>query len=218
MNILLAGSRGRFGSTVSAFFQSKGHRVTGIESGDRIPSSEKQYDLLFLAVPISVSLDYIEMLDGDGIRIVEIGSVKEPFRKYAGRITSIHPMFGPNSFSRSGFSNIIYINDISRADSLPLIDDLFPGYNILQMTAREHDRMMADALVKPYIFSIVASNMPTQETTVSGTSGRILSELSGIVGSESPEVLRDTIMLNPFSREVIRMFQSQAEKLNDFLQ
>ncbi len=216
MRILVIGSSGNFGSTLVAFLRGNGHEVTGIDRDDEIPGLLKDYEACFLAIPLNGIMEYISR--NEHPMLVEISSVKTPMKKYSNRVVSIHPLFGPSSIGNPEFRNILFINDISQPQSLKSIEFLFPGFAITSLTADEHDRLMVELLVRPYILSILSSRTSSGTTrNVTCTSHRKLLDLSSISMAESREVLLDTIRHNPYSKEALKNLRDEMDGLfNEF--
>ena len=100
MKITVIGSSGRFGAFVSEYFRSHGNIVTSFDqnaSKRRLTESLFASEISLLATPIKETISYVEEYS-DFAHLVEVCSVKVPFRKYSGKILSIHPFFGPESF------------------------------------------------------------------------------------------------------------------------
>lgn len=203
MNILVIGSSGHFGGALASYLESNGNNVTGIDRGDRIPDPLDSFDACFLAIPIREAMDFIE--NHSHPVLIEVCSVKAPMKQYSHRIVSLHPMFGPKSIGAPEFQNIIFIHDISVPNSSSSVEALFPGFHILHMSANEHDRLMVDLLVRPYVLSMLASGTIAQEKPpVSCTSHARMLELAQVSTGESRQAMEDTIRLNPFARDAVR--------------
>lgn len=213
MKILVAGHRGNFGKAILNYFQKSGHLVTGFETGEDMPEDLSDFDACLLAVPVEAALSLIQKLRG--CSIIEICSVKEPFRKFSGKVISIHPMFGPRSIGNPDFSNIILVEDISARDGRRVVSLLFPGHRIVEMTAAEHDCLMGEVLVKPYLLSRLAGKVKGPDSKYGGTSYKTFRALSEIAFQESPQVMEDTIRLNPFTPEIVRAIKKEAGDLAD---
>ena len=201
MKILLPGYRWSFGSTVSRYFEEQGHEAHGVYRRDEILGNLHQFDLCFLAVPINEVGGYAHKIRG--IPLVEISSVKSEMKRLRGKVVSIHPMFGPRSIGDSRYRNIIFITDISPENGMDTVKSVFPGFRITGMTADEHDRAMADLLVKPYLFSMLADSMKEGPGTITGSSYSLFLQLAALSESESRSVMEDTIRLNPYSLQVL---------------
>lgn len=133
-----------------------------------------------------------------------------PFRD---RIISIHPLFGPRSFLDDELRNIVFIKDISPSGSIDLVKKLFPGFNIIEMTASEHDALVAKLQVAPYLISILA-NMINCNTELKTRSKKVLEMMAGVCNDQNRDVLLDTISRNPFSMDIIKEVQ---EKINEMV-
>ena len=217
MKILVIGSSGNFGSALVAYLKGNGHDVTGVDRGQEYPGNLMEYEACFLAMPLQAISEFISR--NEHPLLIEISSVKTPLKKYSSRIVSMHPMFGPRSINNPEFRNILFINDISPQQSLRAIESIFPGFSITSLTADEHDRLMVEMLVRPYVLSLLtirtSSVVPDKVTC---TSHRKMLELSSISQTESREVLLDTIRLNPYSHDAIKLLKDEMERLHNELQ
>ncbi len=202
MRIGIVGSGGRFGSAAASYLISKGLSVHGIHGRDFSKPFLDSVDFAILAVPISAAISIIEDC-GDRGKVIEIGSVKRPFMKYKGEIISIHPLFGPLTMGNDQFRDIIFVKDLSVARTEDIISAIFPDSLIRPMTADDHDRLMSDLLVKPYILALLGREMGYSNHEVRTGSFAKFQSVANIANSESPEVLMDTITLNPYSQEAI---------------
>ncbi len=202
MRILVAGSSGNFGKLASDLFSRRGHEVTGIGRKEQDSVDLSEFDICVLSIPVLEMGRYIEK--AQGCTIVEVSSVKNPLKKYQGKIISIHPMFGPRSFSDPDFQNIIYVDDLSAMGGKKIIETLFPGFNLVNMTADDHDRAMVEMLIKPFLMSRIASEISRETLSFSGPSQKALQNLSSIWASERPEMMEQTIRLNPYSAGAVK--------------
>ncbi|EQD67240.1 prephenate dehydrogenase [mine drainage metagenome] len=100
MKIFVLGNQGRMGTFLTDFLGKKGFSVNGSDiTGDKAQGNEDEMrdsDVLILAVPQDEALKFV-IEHEDFSNMVEIGSVKSIFRKFADKIVSIHPLFGPLS-------------------------------------------------------------------------------------------------------------------------
>ncbi|WP_297027269.1 hypothetical protein [Thermoplasma sp.] len=157
-------------------------------------------DMAFLSVPIGSAMDYISR--GDRI-YVEVSSVKSVFRKYSGSIVSIHPLFGPSSYGDGVHRTVVFISDISNVKYKEIIEEMFRGYDVVSMTAEDHDRMMVSDMIIPYLISMLVGKIEARYHT---RSFDVVRDLASLVEGENPEVVMDTIRLNPYAgmaREMI---------------
>lgn len=213
MKILIVGSSGRFGTTLMHLFSNYGHDVEGvdIQNYGMLNEGMKKSDFIFLAVPASVAMDIIEKF-GASRKIIEVSSSKDPFRKFADRIISIHPLFGPLSIDDQKLRNILFITDISFHGSEDIISTLFPGYNVISMKSEEHDRLMIELQVIPYLISMLSSRI-SNKTELKTRSRIIMDQVSDICSLQGPSTLIDTIRLNPFSNDALETMRRTIDDL-----
>lgn len=214
MKIAIIGGNGRIGRTLYKIFAKKSHYVISLDIEDRILISEldNMVDLIFLAVPSTEAVKFIEQNPG-ARNFVELSSVKEPFKKYSGTIVSIHPLFGPMSADPKGRKQIAFINDISREGSCGLVRELFSDFDVLSLTADEHDKAMANLLVSPYLLSIISKRLLKADTFLLTNSFRRGIEFSSLIDNENPRIVNDTISLNPYAKDVFHEIQQHVENI-----
>lgn len=213
MRIALAGATGNFGKLARIYFSEGGHSVVGIGRDNWASTDFSAFDVCFLSVPVTEVGNYLQYCNDS--TVIEISSVKEPLKKYSGRLVSIHPIFGPRSIGDPRFRNIIYVEDLSIEGGRDIVQRLFPGFKIIDLTADEHDRSMVEVLIKPFIMSRIASLISIDNLGFKGPSQSVLQQLASISGSESSGVLMDTIKLNPYARKVMTEIGAAVEKLED---
>ena len=109
---------------------------------------------------------------------------------------------------------IIFINDISTPDSLDKVKELFNGYRIISMNAREHDYLMSELLVKPYILSYISEASNTD--IVTGSYIKFL-EIEKIKHNENTEIFLDTIKYNERAMEIIINIEKKLDELKKLI-
>ena len=115
--------------------------------------------------------------------------------KYSGKILSIHPFFGPESFKDPSRRKIALITDICPVGSEFTVKKLFPDCSVIKMYSDEHDRMMASEQGLPYLISLYFRESGRSITPFTG-SGRILKEIIQLSEKESIDVMKDSIAEN----------------------
>ena len=198
MKITVLGSSGRFGSFVGEYFRSRGNTVISLDlntSQSNLADSLSSSDISLLATPLNEAISYVEEYS-EVTQLVEVCSVKAPFKKYSGKILSLHPFFGPESFKDSSRRKIALITDICPANSENIIKELFPDCSILKMDSDEHDRMMACEQGLPYLISLYFMEYERSIPPFTG-SGKILKEILQLPERESIGVMIDSITENP---------------------
>ena len=197
MKITVLGSSGRFGSFVSEYFRIQGNTVISLDmntSQSYLADSLSSSDISLLATPLKEAISYIEEYS-DLAHLVEVCSVKAPFRKYSGKILSIHPFFGPESFKDPSRRKIALITDICPVGSELTVKKLFPDCSVIKMNSDEHDRMMASEQELPYLISLYFRESGRSIPPFTG-SGRILKEIIQLSEKESIDVMKDSIAEN----------------------
>jgi prephenate dehydrogenase/chorismate mutase/prephenate dehydrogenase len=203
------GSNGRLGKTLMKIFPDA-HGID-IENSYHMEAELKEADFAFLALPVEATLNIIKRFpEYEGF--IDLTSVKSKMTSFSRHIISLHPLFGPESYEKN--KSIIFINDISRINSLDDIKNMFPGYNIISMDAEEHDTLMGEILVKPYILSYISESFNSD--IVTGSYSKFL-EIEKIKYKENPGVFIDTIKYNNNSRGIINEIEKKLQDLKKLI-
>ena len=209
MRLLVMGSNGRLGKTLMKIFPDA-HGID-IENSYHMEAELKEADFAFLALPVEATLNIIKRFpEYEGF--IDLTSVKSKMTSFSRHIISLHPLFGPESYEKN--KSIIFINDISRINSLDDIKNMFPGYNIISMDAEEHDTLMGEILVKPYILSYISESF--NSVIVTGSYSKFL-EIEKIKYKENPGVFIDTIKYNNNSRGIINEIEKKLQDLKKLI-
>ena len=209
MRLLVMGSNGRLGKTLMKIFPDA-HGID-IENSYHMEAELKEADFAFLALPVEATLNIIKRFpEYEGF--IDLTSVKSKMTSFSRHIISLHPLFGPDSYEKN--KSIIFINDISRINSLDDIKNMFPGYNIISMDAEEHDTLMGEILVKPYILSYISESFNSD--IVTGSYSKFL-EIEKIKYKENPGVFIDTIKYNNNSRGIINEIEKKLQDLKKLI-
>ena len=124
---LVIGGHGKMGGWFAEFLASQGFRVAIADPKGGLPGFDTvadwqtdplDFDLIVLATPLSATAELLEVLARRAPRglIFDLGSLKTPLRagldalvKAGCRVTSLHPMFGPDTELLSG-RHVIFID------------------------------------------------------------------------------------------------------------
>lgn len=162
-HVLVIGGAGKMGGWFADFFTSQGFDTTiadrSVEDGngrfENWTDAGIDYDVIVVAAPLAVSgriLAQLAVLKPKGL-IFDIGSLKSPLidglaelRDADCRVTSLHPMFGPETQLLSGHHLIIC--DAGVPEATQAAKDLFGSTMVeqLDMGLDDHDRMIAYVL------------------------------------------------------------------------
>src|SRR6185437_13486097 len=156
--------RGKMGAWFADFLASQGFSVIIADPQGGLPGFNTiadwrqdplDFDLIVLATPLRVTAGLLEILARRAPRglIFDLGSLKTPLRagldalvKAGCRVTSLHPMFGPDTALLSG-RHVIFI-DLGVAEALREAQELFAPTMAerVVMSLDEHDRLIAYVL------------------------------------------------------------------------
>ncbi|MBT8083939.1 MAG: prephenate dehydrogenase/arogenate dehydrogenase family protein [Woeseia sp.] len=161
--VLIIGGAGKMGGWFVDFFSSQGFVTVvadaAIEDGDQRFSdwhdAGLDFDVIVVATPLATSGELLLELAELAPRalIFDIGSLKSPLRKglYALRdagckVTSLHPMFGPDTDLLSG-RHLIFV-DVGCAAATASAREMFAATMVeqLEMNLDDHDRLIAYVL------------------------------------------------------------------------
>lgn len=162
-SVLVIGGAGKMGGWFVDFFSSQGFLTSvadpSLSDGERHfrdwRAAGVDYDIIVVAAPLAISGNIMQELAGLAPRglVFDIGSLKSPLRsgllalKDAGcNVTSLHPMFGPDTDLLSG-RHLVFI-DAGNAAATSEAKELFSATMVeqLDMDLDDHDRLIAYVL------------------------------------------------------------------------
>jgi len=161
--VLVIGGAGKMGGWFAEFFASQGYATviadSGVEDGPgqyhNWTDAGVDYDVIVIATPLAVSgriLAQLAVLKPSGL-IFDIGSLKTPLidglQKLHGagcRVTSLHPMYGPDARLLSGH-HLIFC-DVGSHEATVAAKKLFAATMVeqLDMSLDDHDRLISYVL------------------------------------------------------------------------
>ncbi len=161
--VLVIGGAGKMGRWFVDFFASQGFATTVADASVQDDVAQFRnwtdagvdFDVIVVAAPLAVSgriLAQLAVLKPQGL-VFDIGSLKSPLLDglkellSAGcRVTSLHPMYGPDTRLLSG-RHLIFC-DVGNADATAAAKELFAATMVeqLDMGLEDHDRLIAYVL------------------------------------------------------------------------
>jgi chorismate mutase/prephenate dehydrogenase len=235
---LVIGGHGRMGRWFADFLASQGYAVEvadpagpvpGCTHRDRWQDSPLDHELIVVATPLGTTADVLLELASrrpPGI-VFDLASLKTPLRAglaalvSAGcRVTSIHPMFGPDTDLLSG-RHVILI-DLGHAEALASAEQLFAPTmaNRVVMGLDEHDRLIAYVLglshaVNIAFFTALASSGESAPklARMSSTTFDAQLDVASRVAAESPALYFEIQALNEYGGESLSALLFAVEKL-----
>ena len=162
-SVLVIGGAGKMGGWFVDFFASQGYStsiadrraVSGVESFRDWRDAGVEHDVIVVATPLAVSGRILVELAAQPPRglVFDIGSLKTPLRAGlkalvdAGcSVTSLHPMYGPDTELLSG-RHLIFV-DVGVPEATARAKELFASTMVqqLEMGLDDHDRLIAYVL------------------------------------------------------------------------
>ena len=235
---LVIGGRGKMGGWFAEFLASQGFRVTIADPRGALPGFDHvadwqadplDFDLIVLATPLRATTQLLQFLARRAPRglIFDLGSLKTPLRAglealvEAGcRVTSLHPMFGPDTELLSG-RHVIFI-DLGNSDALQEAQELFAPTMAerVVMGLDEHDRLIAFVLGLSHALNIAfftaladSGEAALRLANLSSTTFDSQMEVASRVAAESPDLYFEIQSLNEYGGESLLALQQAVQRL-----
>jgi chorismate mutase/prephenate dehydrogenase len=237
--VLVIGGAGKMGAWFVDFFNSQGFATTIADSAaepgrDRYTAwraAGVDYDIIVVATPLAVSAEILEelaKLKPDAL-IFDVGSLKTPLRKgldalrEAGcRVTSLHPMFGPDTALLSG-RHLIFV-DVGVPEATEEARELFDATMVvkLDMDVDDHDRLIAYVLGLSHAFNVafftaLAESGETAPKLAQMSSTTFDSQLlvSAAVARDNPHLYFEIQKLNDYGMDALDAMCQSAERVRE---
>lgn len=235
---LVIGGHGKMGGWFADFLASQGFRVAiadpkgglaGFDVVDDWQTDPLDFDLIVLATPLSVTTALLQALARRAPRalIFDLGSLKTPLRagldaliKAGCRVTSVHPMFGPDTELLSG-RHVIFV-DLGHEEALAQAQELFAPTMAerVVMDLDEHDRLIAYVLGLSHALNIAfftaladSGEAAPRLARLSSTTFDSQLEVASRVAGESPELYFEIQSSNDYGNESLLALQKAVERL-----
>jgi chorismate mutase/prephenate dehydrogenase len=235
---LIIGGCGKMGAWFAEFLSSQGFRVAIADPHGGLPGFDivvdwqtdpLEFDLIVLATPLSATADLLQVLARRAPRglIFDLGSLKTPLRagldalvKAGCRVTSVHPMFGPDTELLSG-RHVIFI-DLGDAAALEQAQELFAPTMAerVVMDLDEHDRLIAYVLGLSHALNIAfftaladSGEAAPRLANLSSTTFDAQLEVASRVAAESPDLYFEIQSSNDYGGESLMALQTAVERL-----
>jgi len=242
---LLIGGAGRMGRWFVSFLASQGFAVevadpapvepgtarigAGITRVDDWRSTDLRHDYIVLATPLGVTdaiLRDLALRRPPGV-IFDIGSLKSPLRagllalkSHGCKVTSVHPMFGPDTELLSG-RHVVFV-DLGHEAALAAARELFASTMAEQvvMSLDDHDRLIAYVLGLSHALNIAFFTALAESGEAAPKLARISSttfdaqlEVASRVAQDSPELYYEIQSLNDYGAESLEALSKAVERV-----
>jgi chorismate mutase/prephenate dehydrogenase len=236
---LVIGAAGKMGAWFAQFLLSQGFEVdssdpSGAPEGTRDIGDFRQaaaldHHFIVVATPLSATdavLRELAMKRPPGV-IFDLGSLKSPLRgglmalrSHGCKVTSVHPMFGPDTDLLSG-RHVIFV-DLGQAEALDKARELFRPTMVEQtvMSLDEHDRVIAYVLGLSHALNIAfftalagSGEAAPRLSQVSSTTFDSQLDVASRVAQESPDLYFEIQSLNDYGSESLEALAKAVEKV-----
>src|SRR5580704_11985889 len=236
--VLVIGGAGLMGRWFVDFLSSQGFAVevadpagaaAGVVSVNDWRQSDLQHDFIMLATPLGVTdaiLRDLALRRPPGV-IFDIGSLKSPLRagllalrSHGCKVTSVHPMFGPDTELLSG-RHVIFV-DLGSAAALEAAQQLFAPTMAerIVMSLDDHDRLIAYVLGLSHALNIAfftaladSGEAAPRLARLSSTTFDAQLDVASRVSAESPDLYFEIQSLNEYGEESLLALQQAVDRL-----
>ena len=236
--ILIIGGGGKMGRWFVRFLSSQGYvvetadpsgPVAGCRHYDDWRDADLEHDMIVVAAPLRRSAEILLELAEAPPRglIFDIGSLKSPLRsgltalaRAGARVTSLHPMFGPDVELLSGRHVIVV--DAGSPEASEEVKQLFTPTmaTVVDMDLENHDRLIAYVLGLSHVVNISFFTALAE----SGEAAKVLAQLSSTtfddqlavasqVAGENPHLYFEIQTLNDYGTESIAALLYAVERV-----
>ncbi len=235
---LVIGGGGKMGRWFVEFLASQGFTVEVADPGgapagavalDDWRRSDLRQDFIVLATPLGITDDILRELAlrrPPGV-VFDVGSLKSPLRagllalkSHGCRVTSIHPMFGPDTDLLSGRHLVLV--DLGSAEALERVRELFAPTMVEQvvMSLDDHDRLIAYVLGLSHALNIAfftalagSGEAAPRLAKLSSTTFDAQLDVAARVAQESPELYYEIQSLNDYGAESLEALAQAVERI-----
>ena len=235
---LVIGGAGKMGGWFVSFLLSQGFTVeiadpaAASPGGGRVADwrhTDLKHDFIVLATPLGITdaiLRDLALRRPPGV-IFDVGSLKSPLRSgllalksHGCKVTSVHPMFGPDTELLSA-RHVIFV-DLGNPAALAAARELFAATMAEQvvMSLDEHDRLIAYVLGLSHalniaFFTALADSGETAPklARMSSTTFDAQLDVATRVAQDSPELYYEIQSLNDYGAESLEALAQAVERV-----
>ena len=238
---LIIGGEGKMGGWFVNFFRSQGFDTdiadNRLENGSGCFTDWRDagvdYDVIVVATPLAISgeiLSALAELKPKGL-VFDIGSLKSPLRAglealYANgcKVTSLHPMYGPDTQLLSG-RHLIFV-DVGSSEATESAKELFSATMVeqLDMGLDDHDRLIAYVLGLSHALNIAfftalaeSGEAAPKLATMSSTTFDAQLLVSAAVARDNPHLYFEIQHLNDFGLDPLDALCESAERIRQMV-
>ena len=241
--VLIIGGAGKMGAWFAQFLSSQGFAVEVADPSDaptpfpRVAnwSADKlDQDVIVVATPMKIAGNVLLELAARKPKglIVDIGSLKSPLRPGLQRlvaagckVTSIHPMFGPDTRLLSG-RHVVFC-DVGVPEATRAARALFASTMAeqLEMSIDDHDRLMAYVLGLSHALNLAfftalaeSGELVPRLQKMSSTTFDAQLRVASLVATDNPHLYFEIQALNDYGAASLTALRSAAERIQKLVQ
>jgi chorismate mutase/prephenate dehydrogenase len=236
--VLVIGGAGRMGGWLVRFLSSQGFAVEVADPAgapEGIPhradwrEGPLDHDLIAVAAPLRATgaiLHELVAFAPTGV-VFDVGSLKTPLqsglaalREAGVRVTSLHPMFGPQADLLAG-CHVIFV-DVGVADATRVVRELFASTmaNPVELDLESHDRVIAFVLGLSHALNIAfftalaeSGEAAPRLQELSSTTFQAQLEVAARVAAENPHLYYEIQALNAFGPGALVALEGAVSRL-----
>jgi chorismate mutase/prephenate dehydrogenase len=236
--VLIVGGNGKMGRWFVRFLASQGYSVEIADPAGSVPGcrcyadwkeAKLDHHIIIVAAPLRASAGILSDLACNpppGL-VFDIGSLKSPLRepllalaRSGAKVTSIHPMFGPDTELLSG-RHVVFV-DLGNRQATSDAKSLFASTMAIQvdMDLESHDRIIAYILGLAHALNIAfftalaeSGESAPRLAEVSSTTFNVQLEVASRVAAENPHLYFEIQSLNDYGTESLTALLLAVERL-----
>ena len=236
--VLVIGGAGKMGRWFVRFLESQSYEVEIADPAGPLEGrgyvedwrrTALDHDLIVVAAPLRESNRILEALAENPPRglVFDIGSLKTPLRSglkalvdAGAKVTSLHPMFGPDTELLSG-CHVIFV-DLGVPEALREAREIFASTMAIQvdMDLDEHDRLIAYVLGLSHALNIAfftaladSGEAAPKLVRISSTSFDWQLQVARRIADENPRLYFEIQALNDYGTEALASLLHAVERL-----
>lgn len=236
--VLVIGGAGRMGRWFARFLAAQGYAVDIADPAGEVPgfpcvadwrTLTLDHEVIIVAAPMPITSAILHELAARppaGV-VFDVGSLKSPLRAglralaaAGGRVTSVHPMFGPDTELLSG-RHVIFV-DVGDPAATAVARELFAATmaTLVDMDLESHDRLIAYVLGLSHALNIAfftaladSGEAAPRLATLSSTTFDAQLRVAANVAAENPDLYFEIQHLNDYGSESLSALLYAVERV-----
>ncbi|HEX2686816.1 MAG TPA: prephenate dehydrogenase/arogenate dehydrogenase family protein [Kofleriaceae bacterium] len=236
--VLVIGGAGHMGRWFVRYLAAQGFVVeiadpsdgpAGVPNHRDWKAAALDHELIVIAAPMPATAQILEAMAAAPPRgvVFDVGSLKSPLRRglhalreAGGRVTSVHPMFGPDTELLSG-RHVVFV-DVGAPEATAAARALFEPTmaTLVEMDLESHDRLIAYVLGLSHALNIAfftalaeSGEAAPRLATLSSTTFDAQLGVATKVASEHPDLYFEIQTLNDYGTESLAALLYAVERL-----